>query len=340
MGTSKNMKGFFIFYLAAFFLPANSFAQEYPLVLGKQGSFKVTDWGAYTHYDCGYTKAETSANYQKVLAVINAIKKSNLVLNELKGFDAELLLFAQQCDPKFGYGIPSRLTIGFCSWIMFKGKEVRNKIEPPAWYINFNVLGNVGSQSYESKDRKKPVTQKEKWEEAGRRLSELVYTTGTKETLAPGIDRYNGQDIVIYNPDRPPYWLPITVREMYKLTYDYWRLEPDSIARELGLKMLDAEYSTFTEEELDGYAYSMGKGALARVGNDKDSPQIMKPNPAYWNKNLPKSTIQIIRFILPANKTYLQSTVDEYLKANSISYHEARFELTLDVFVFASLIDK
>ena len=62
------------FLLAVTFL----FAQEYPLVLNKQGSFTMTDWGAYTHYDCGYTKTETAANYQKLLAVINAIKKQTL----------------------------------------------------------------------------------------------------------------------------------------------------------------------------------------------------------------------------------------------------------------------
>lgn len=334
------MKGVFLLLQTAIFISANLCAQEYPLVLNKQGSFKVTDWGAYTHYDCGYTKSETSANYQNVLGIINAIKKNNPVLNDLRGFDAELLLFAQQCDPKFGYGIPSKLTIGFCSWIIFRGKEVCNKIEPPAWYMNFNVLGNIGSAAYEPANKKKAVTQKEKREEAGKRLSELIYTTGKKETLAPGIDVYNGQDVVVYNPDRPPYWLPITVREIYKLTYDYWRLEPDSITRVLGLQMLDAEYATFTEEELDGYAYTMGKGALARVGNDPSSPQVMKPNPAYWNKNLPKSAIQIMKFILPVNRTYLQNTADEYLKANSISYHEVRFELALDIFQFASLIDK
>jgi hypothetical protein len=106
------------------------------------------------------------------------------------------------------------------------------------------------------------------------------------------------------------------------------------------LQMLDAEYSTFTDEELDGHAYTLSKGALAHVGNDEDSPQIMKPNPAYWNKRLPKSAIQIMKFVLPANKTYLKNTAAEYLKLNSISYHEVRFEVSLDIYQFASLIDK
>lgn len=334
------MRTKFILSLTCILAVTFLFAQEYPLLLNKQGSFTMTDWGAYTHYDCGYTKTETAANYQKVLAVINTVKKANPVLNELKGFDADLLLYAQQCDPKFGYGIPSRLRFGFCSWINFKGKEICGKIEPPAWYLNFNVLGNMGSSSYDPINKKKAVTQKEKRDEAARRLSELIYTTGKKEMLALGIDVYNGQDVVVYNPDRPPYWLPITVREVYKLTYDYWRLDPDSIGRSLGLQMLDAEYGTFTEEELDGYAYALSKGALAHVGNDEDSPQIMKPNPAYWNRSLPKSAIQIMKFILPGDKIYLQNSVDEQLKANSISYHEVRFELTLDIYQFASLIDK
>lgn len=315
-------------------------AQDYPLVLNRQGALKLTDWGAYTHYDCGYTKTETAANYQQVLAIVGAIRKNNPVLDELKGFDAEIILFAQPCDPKFGYGIPGRLTFGFCGWFISKGKEVCNKIEPPAWYMNFNVLGNIGNQSYETPERKMAVTPKQKREQAGRRLSELVYTTGTKETVAPGIDRYNGQDIVIYNPDRPSYWLPITVREYYKLTFDYWRLDPDSISRTMGLQMLEAEYASFTEQELDGYAYRIGKGALAGVGTDDSSPQIMKPNPAYWNKSLPKSAIQIIRFVLPADKSYLHHVTAECLQNNSVGYHRARFEEILDLNLFTALIAK
>ena len=69
-------------------------------------------------------------------------------------------------------------------------------------------------------------------------------------------------------------------------------------------------------------------------------PQIMKPNPAYWNRSLPKSAIQIMKFILPADKKYLQNASEERLKQNGIGYHEAKFEEVLDINLFASLIDK
>lgn len=318
------------------FAPFSGLLSQYPLLLNKQGNFKVIDWGLYTHYNCGFTKTETTANYQKVLALIDAVKKGNSVLSECKGFDAQIILYAQQCDPKYGYGIPGNITFGFCSWFDFKGKESVSRIEPPAWYLQFNILGQRGG--YDT--GKKPVTRKEQWEEASRKLGDLIRTMGEKETLAPGIDRYNGQDIVVYNPARPAYWLPITVREVYKLTFDYWKLNPDSISREYGLQILEAEYATFTEEELDGYAYVMGKGALAGVGNDTNAPQIFRPNPDYWDKKLPKSAIQILRFQCNANKEYLHNRVEEYLKALSTSYNEARFEEQLDVYQFDGLIDK
>jgi hypothetical protein len=334
------MKQFVFLYAIVMLCYNMATAQEYPLVLNKQGSFKVTDWGAYTHYDCGYTKAETTANYQKVLTVINAIKKGNPVLNELKGFDAELLVFAQQCDPKFGYGIPVKITFGFCAWFVNKnGKEVCNKIEPPAWYMNCNILGNIGSQSYEPLTPKKNLTKEDKWRAAGRKLNELVRVQGPKETLAPGSDRYNNYEVVVYNPARPAYWLPVTVREVYQLTFDYYKLDPDSLSRSLTLQILENEYATFTEEERDSYAYSVGKGGLAQVGLDETSRQIMRPNPAYWNRSLPKSAIQIIRFNLPADREYMIKEAAQ-LKSKNVSFYETSFEAALDVLLFASLIDK
>lgn len=318
-------------------------AQELPLILDKQGALKVINWDVYRYGDCGFTKAEQTVHYQKLLSIINAIKAKNPVLNELKGFDAAARIFAEHCDPKFGYGIPAMINFEFAAWFMDKGKEMAITDEPPSWKIYTNRSWQVRGFQYTahySPSEAKAGFKKNEYLAATKKLQELFYTTGTKETLAQGLDRYNGQDIVIYNPDRPPYWLPVIVREVYQLLFDYWKLVPDSIQSKTMVDLLENEYATFTEEEKNGNAYSSGKGVYAKVGNDATSQQVVRANPAYWNRSLPKSAIQFITFSISANKKYLEKTADEYLKANAISYHEAKFEAVFDVYPFASLIDK
>ena len=64
----------------------------------------------------------------------------------------------------------------------------------------------------------------------------------------------------------------------------------------------------------------------------------MKHNPAYWDKSKPKSDIQIITFRMIQNKKYLSQITREYLEDNSISYHCARFEESLDMEFVKSLL--
>jgi len=67
-------------------------AQDYPLILNHPGTFKLIDWGVYTHYDCGFTKAETTANYQKIIGVTALVRKNPVFIDQ-KGFDCETYVF-------------------------------------------------------------------------------------------------------------------------------------------------------------------------------------------------------------------------------------------------------
>jgi len=66
----------------------------------------------------------------------------------------------------------------------------------------------------------------------------------------------------------------------------------------------------------------------------------MRANPAYWNKHLPRSAIQILSFYYPADRDFLRKEKEEHLKDNFGSYHISRFVETLDFSVFPGLIDK
>ncbi len=61
----------------------------------------------------------------------------------------------------------------------------------------------------------------EQWKKVGEKLCDLFFMLGKKETIGKGSDRYDGVYVIVYNLDRPPYWLPVTSHEAFTLLIDY-----------------------------------------------------------------------------------------------------------------------
>jgi len=106
------MKIFLLTLLCATWVQFSVQAQDYPLILNHPGIFKLTDWGVYTHYKCGFTKTETTANYQKITGITDLVRKNPIMIDQ-KGFNCPTYVFAIPCESKFGYGIPSELRFDF-----------------------------------------------------------------------------------------------------------------------------------------------------------------------------------------------------------------------------------
>ena len=68
------------------FCVISSRAQDYPLITDHPGTFKLINWNVYTNYDCGFTKAETTANYQKIIGVTDLVRKNPVFIDQ-KGFE-------------------------------------------------------------------------------------------------------------------------------------------------------------------------------------------------------------------------------------------------------------
>ncbi|MGE5419132.1 MAG: hypothetical protein ACM3UT_03055 [Chloroflexota bacterium] len=163
-----------------------------------------------------------------------------------------------------------------------------------------------------------------------------------KKTLAPGIDLYDGEIFIIYDPSRPDYWVPVTVDEAFACAYEELKKESDELSAKMQKEFIDKEYAEIPVTYRNKPAYF--GGGIARVtnnpgfaGQDNLFPRIMKVNPDYWNKDLPKSAIQIIYFRAVQNKENLRRLCDEYLSKNSISYHSVRFEESLEMDDFQRL---
>lgn len=315
---------------------------QWKLLPDKPGSFKVVDWGVHRFNGSEYTKAEKDANYKKLLQLTELIKK-NPVMGNPVGFDCEATLFSKSYDLKNGYGMPSmyELMIKFF-FKNEKGKEVRFNIEPPHWDIEINNINNTpgGCLGYSAKkpdEKPKDGFSFEKWKSAADKLTNLIYAPGKKETIIPGLDRYGYDYHVVYNPDRPPYWVPVTIREAFTLLISFWKEHPDKLESDLMLSLIEPEYAKYSESEKEGLAYS---GGIGGIGPDPNSAQIYRVNKEYWNRKLPRSAIQFMQFYYPSNERDIEREMEEKLKNGAGTYHIQRFLKELDITLFTSIIDK
>jgi len=289
-------------------------AQELPLLTEKQGTFEILSRTDYAGYDCGFTKAEITANLQRITDLVKVVRQ-NLVLRELKGFDGRARIYNVNCKYAGGYGIPSRISFEFASWYRLKdGSPARGLIEPPEWslYINQAIPGWGSSYGHDAKHG---------------------YFTAPlrKKTVEPGIDVYDGEWFVIYDPSRPPYWIPVTVDEAFVAVRESMNSEKDEVAATYLKEYVEKEYAEIPESDRNKPAYF--GGGVSRVtskngyqGQDSIFPYIVKVNPEYWNMELPRSAIQLINFNSIQNKEYLRKLKEEYLQNNSTSYNVKRFE--------------
>jgi hypothetical protein len=303
-------------------------AQELPLILNKQGTFEILSRTDYVSSDCGFTKADITANLQRITDLVNIMRK-NAVLAENKGFEGRARIYNISCKDPYAYGIPSRISFEFCSYFKNKeGKEVRNTIEPPEWTIIINKSTPTGDVFSSNRFN---------------RESGFFTVPLKKETIIPGIDVYDSECYVVYDPNRVPYWIPVTVEEAFASVRENWKnYENKATAQEM-LKMVEKEYAAIPIADRNKPAYFGGN--MSRIcaspdfaGEKNLFPKIMKVNPEYWNKSLPKSSIQFMYFTMIGNKTYLKNRTQEALKANSTSYHLRLFEESLDVNFVKSLL--
>ncbi|MGE5421109.1 MAG: hypothetical protein ACM3UT_13045 [Chloroflexota bacterium] len=303
-------------------------AQELPLVTDKPGTFEILSRTDYTMSECGFSKAEIESNLKRIKDLV-ATMRLNPVLSDIKGFNGRARIHTvSMCKYKEQYGLPVRIAFEFCSFFRNRAGEVKfNTIEPPnvSFYIN-----TIVPWGYDFNAPKKDV------------VSGFFTVPLDKKTLAPGIDLYDGEIFIIYDPSRPDYWVPVTVDEAFACAYEELKKESDELSAKMQKEFIDKEYAEIPVTDRNKPAYF--GGGIARVtnkpgfgGQDNLFPRIMKVNPDYWNKDLPKSAIQIIYFRAVQNKEYLRRLCDEYLSKNSISYHSVRFEESLEMDDFQRL---
>jgi len=109
------------------------------------------------------------------------------------------------------------------------------------------------------------------------------------------------------------------------------------------LGMMEAEYAKFSEAERDGWAYNNindDRSPVLKITTKSGPQPVVRLNPEYWNKKLPRSAIQILTFNRLTDTKRYTTEKEDWLKHNAPGYSLDRFMEALDINLFPALIDK
>jgi hypothetical protein len=271
--------------------------EKIPYLGDKPGTFEILCRTDYS-YKLKFTPAEMAANMERIRELVSIVRQDP-VLTDIKGFMGRARIYDISGTQKCSYGVPARISFEFSDYLYSKGKITYNAIEPPEWTILLNQMSGY-------------------W--YGFNTEKCMFTTPfNKKTIAPGVDVYDNFTFVIYDPSRPPYWLPVTVEEAFAVAREEAKKEKDEIAAKYMNDFVEKEWAAISPANLKNQAYF--GGGITRVsdasgfGDQKNLfPPIVKVNPEYWNKNLPKSAIQFIVLTMSMDKKYMQSEYESCVK--------------------------
>lgn len=225
----------------------------------------------------------------------------------------------------YEYGIPA--SVGFL-FELFYTDGSKWKVEPPQCNLKINAVfgGHDGfyfsPESIPDDGSRYEISQSEKVSKALQELTKYFRVYPLKEQPHPGIDIYeayrdgwqeNGRKtIVVFNPARPSYWLPVTVKEMADAHLAYYSLIQKIEIDRMLLNQLKQEIAELSPEELAAPAYAGHESHFVlKVNGNKQGYQIMRFNPAYWDRSLPISAIQ---FMTLANGNLTQGEMEDEQK--------------------------
>ena len=226
--------------------------------------------------------------------------KSVPLLANPKGFDLEADFYGMWNDEyktrDYNYAYRCEMDFAFQLFIVENGNETKWTIEPPHYEIDINDTETGHGSNFDIGE-----------------LKGLFAVFPMVKEIATGVRLYGDGNLIVFNPTRPEFWIPVTVREVVNAKLAAYAREDKSLyefIKPLVVKM--------TDEELDSPAYYGSDDAILNVNGKQDGLQIMQFNKDYWDQSLPKTAIQFIRmWYRPAN----EFDMDEFIKNNGHSHY-------------------
>jgi hypothetical protein len=311
---------------------------------------KVGEWkpgNGFGNDNC-IVLAEKTAYLANMISVAGWIHQNNEVVAKPVGFDAKVA-FNQPCSQIVnntayrGYGYQGEFYIHF--QLFFKnidtGKEdVWENYCPNIGMCINNPIRDISNQydetGFQTGD---PPQFKQPLERALENLRRYYNASPVEKEVAPGVRIYANGQILVFNPDRPEYWIPVTVKEVMEAKLAYYKVKkeideiknskalqewaklgfvPENSVRVSVYEMIKKEYDSFTPEELNSQAYYKGGDeSISGISTRDEGWPVMRFNPECWDRTLPPSAAQ---FVSMAYKPRSKDELDDFYESNNDAY--------------------
>jgi len=342
-------------------LPAvNCIAQEIKYLTDRQGEYIVKN---QLNKCPGFDFATYSANLK---AITGWFHNNNQVFNPPKGFDAIVTMGGNLCDDdrhSFYYGIMSNIHFAFYYFYMQNG-EMKQATGWSAHGTGININNpttNIGRTFDESGFKTgDPPSLKQPLENALTNLKQYYTTNPIEREISRGVTLFKGGYLLVFNPDKPWIWKPVTVREIMEAELAYYKVkkEIDSINYQKTLEkwaklnfkppetvtasvydLIKKEYSSFSSEELNKPAsITRDEGDISGISADGLGMPVMKFNKECWDRTLPPTSVQ---FISLEYKAASEEELQQFVKRNDgLTDYVSLYMNNLPVREIGALINK
>lgn len=222
------------------------------------------------------------------------------VMTNPKGFDL-WVYFTGYWNDKYklqpgNYGRRGELNFDFRMYLSNGGTWT---VEPPHWSfeINNTETGHGTNPNFPGWDNTKdPESLEKPMDNAAADLNDLFRVFPLVRDIAPGVRLYGGGNLIVFNPDRPPFWLPVTVREVANMKLAYYKLKDTWL-----LPKLKEEIAKLNEAEMNSPAYSgneelfvLDVHPMLEDQEKENGGKLMRFNPDYWDRSLPVVAVQYL----------------------------------------------
>lgn len=291
---------------------------------------------------------EKTAYLANMISVAEWIHRNNEVVAKPVGFDAQVNL-TQPCYPVVnnsayrGYGYQGEFFIHFQLFFINinTGKEDVWENYCPNIGIDINnpirdISIHYDETGFQTGD---PPQFKQALERALENLKRYYNASPVEREVVPGVRIHTNGYVLVFNPDRPEYWIPVTVREVMEAKLAYYKVKkeideinnskalqewaklgfvPENSVRVSAYDIIKKEYESFTPEELNSRAYyASGDESVSGISTREEGWPVMRFNPECWDRNLAPSAVQ---FISMRYKPRSKEELDEFYKDNNNSY--------------------
>ena len=277
----------------------------------------------------------------KLTAITEWVRQKDSGINQPTGFDALVTLSGNLCNQvatKDDFGIQSSIYFAFHDFYLENGvphTATGNTAHGIEFLIN-NPIGLISNQFTETGFiTGYPPNLRQPLENALENLKKYYTIAPLIKEIAPGVRLYapnpgtwfNGT-LLVFNPDRPDIWIPVTVKEIMEAKLAYYKIKqdidsinyektlaewaklnfkPDRVIRPDLYNRMKKEFENFTTEELSHPAYSSSQSGISTINAHGEGRQVMKFNPSSWDRALPTSAVQYISMdYRTANKSELE----------------------------------